>query len=569
MYQKLYQKWLKEVKDYELINELNEIKNDNNQIKDRFYKSLEFGTAGLRGIIGAGTNRMNIYTVAQATQGLAEYVKSINKNGKVAIAYDCRINSDVFAKKAASVLAANGIHVYIYKELMPTPTLSFAVRYLKCDAGIVITASHNPSKYNGYKAYGSDGCQLGLKESDYVTKIINSVDIFNDVKTIDFNEALSNNLIEFISDDIINEYINCVKKQSCIDNSYNLDNLKVIYTPLHGTGNKPVRTILEKIGIKNLKIVKEQEQPNGLFPTVRFPNPEFKEAFDIAIKYTENFRADIIVATDPDSDRVGIAVLHENDYILLNGNEIGVLLLEYLLKRKTELGILPKNPVAIKTIVSTELCKPICHKYNCNLIDVLTGFKFIGEQIYLLEKENEDYRFIFGFEESYGYLSGSYVRDKDAVIGAMLLCEMASYYKSKSKDLITVLEDIYQEYGYYYNMQHSITCEGIDGMSNIAKAMIRLRNNPLSKIGNFNIVKFNDYENSNSYDLIENTVNIINLPKSNVLSYTLNNKTTITVRPSGTEPKIKVYISAVGNSSEEAIKIAQELKSEFLELLNL
>ena len=569
MHKKSYQEWLEKVNDAVLLNELKDMQNNEEEILNSFHKSLEFGTAGLRGIIGAGTNRMNIYTVGHATQGLAEYVLSVNVNGKVAIAYDSRINSEIFAKKAASVLAANNIKVYIYNELMPTPMLSFAVRELKCDAGIVITASHNPSKYNGYKAYGKDGCQLGLKESDYVTSIINSVDIFEGVKDCDFNSALNEGKIEYIGEEVIDSYLNNVLAQSCIDETYNLDELKIIYSPLHGTGNKPVREILKKIGIKNVKTVKEQELPDGNFPTVAFPNPEFKETFDLALNMTKDFDADILLATDPDSDRVGVAIKNNGTYTLLNGNEIGVLMLNYLLLRKSELGKLPENPIAVKTIVSTELCKPICKKYGCALIDVLTGFKFIGEQILLLEQKGEERRFILGFEESFGYLSGSYVRDKDAVVGSMLICEMVAYFKTKGLNLLQVLDELYKEFGYYKNLQHSITCEGISGMEDMKKAMNKLSNNPPKHIAGIKVVTVKNYNDSTATNLETGKVEKIELPPSNDLAYELENKSTVTVRPSGTEHKIKVYVSAVANDEISANNLSLALRDSMIKILGL
>ena len=565
-----YEKWLTNAtQDFDLIEELQSIKGNDSEISDRFYRSLEFGTAGLRGIIGAGTNRMNIYTVGAASQGLAEYVNSITPNGKVAIAYDSRIKSDLFAKHAASVFAANGVTVYLYPELAPTPMLSFAVRYLKCDAGAVLTASHNPSKYNGYKAYGNDGCQLGPKESDYVTSIINSFDMFKDVKDCDFDEALKAGKIEYISREVIDSYLDNVLAQSCIDENYNLDDLKIIYSPLHGTGNKPVREILNKIGVKNVKVVKEQELPDGNFPTVAFPNPEFKEAFDLALNMSKDFDADILLATDPDSDRVGVAIKNNGNYTLLNGNEIGALMLNYLLLRKTELGTLPKNPVAVKTIVSTELCKPICQKYGCTLIDVLTGFKFIGEQILLLEQKGEENRYILGFEESFGYLSGSYVRDKDAVVGSMLICEMVAYFKSKGLNLLQVLDELYKEFGYYKNLQHSITCEGISGMEDMKNAMQNLSKNPPKEIAGIKVVTVKDYNNSISTNLLTNSTEKINLPTSNVLAYELENKSTVTVRPSGTEPKIKVYVSAVEQDEKSAVELSNKLRDSMVKILGL
>lgn len=565
----LYKEWLSKATDSDISNELKDIADKPDEINDRFYKNLEFGTGGLRGIIGAGTNRMNIYTVGHATQGLSEYVKSVNAHGRVAIAYDSRNKSDVFAKRAASVLAANGIEVFIYKELTPTPMLSFAVRYLKCDSGIVITASHNPAKYNGYKAYGSDGCQLGLDESAYVLSIINSIDMFDGVKSIDFDQALASGKIKYIEDDVINAYLSKVKEQSVSDDSYDFDNLSVIYTPLHGSGNKPVRAILDKIGVKNVTVVKEQELPDGNFPTVPYPNPEFKQAFDCALELSKTVPADLLLATDPDSDRVGIAVNSNGEFKLLSGNDVGVLLLNYLLMRKTELNTLPKNPVAVKTIVTTELCKPVCQKYGCRLIDVLTGFKFIGEQIYLLEQKGEDNRYIFGFEESYGYLAGSYVRDKDAVVGSMLICEMVCYYKSKGLTLLDVLDKLYEEFGCYFNMQQSIICEGQSGMEDMSNAMERLRSNPPATIGGVKVLSVKDYKTSLETELASGNQQPIDLPSSNVLAFTLEDKSLVTVRPSGTEPKIKIYISAVSNKEQQAEMHAKRLKDSTVELLGL
>ncbi len=565
----LYKEWLSKATDSDISNELKDIADKPDEINDRFYKNLEFGTGGLRGIIGAGTNRMNIYTVGHATQGLSEYVKSVNAHGRVAIAYDSRNKSDVFAKRAASVLAANGIEVFIYKELTPTPMLSFAVRYLKCDSGIVITASHNPAKYNGYKAYGSDGCQLGLDESAYVLSIINSIDMFDGVKSIDFDQALASGKIKYIEDDVINAYLSKVKEQSVSDDSYDFDNLSVIYTPLHGSGNKPVRAILDKIGVKNVTVVKEQELPDGNFPTVPYPNPEFKQAFDCALELSKTVPADLLLATDPDSDRVGIAVNSNGEFKLLSGNDVGVLLLNYLLMRKTELNTLPKNPVAVKTIVTTELCKPVCQKYGCRLIDVLTGFKFIGEQIYLLEQKGEDNRYIFGFEESYGYLAGSYVRDKDAVVGSMLICEMVCYYKSKGLTLLDVLDKLYEEFGCYFNMQQSIICEGQSGMEDMSNAMERLRSNPPATIGGVKVLSVKDYKTSLETELASGNQQPIDLPLSNVLAFTLEDKSLVTVRPSGTEPKIKIYISAVSNKEQQAEMHAKRLMNSTVELLGL
>lgn len=566
-----YKLWLDNVTDASLLEELKSISNNKNEINERFYKKLSFGTAGLRGIIGAGTNRMNTYTVGQATKGLAEYIKTVTKCGKVAIAYDSRHKSEEFAKHAASVLSENGIKVYIYKELMPTPMLSFAVRYLKCDAGIVITASHNPAKYNGYKAYGNDGCQLGLKESEIVTEFIDKTDIFS-VKKDNFDEALKAGKIEYIENDVIEAYLDAVQACSCSDSNYKFNDLSVIYTPLHGAGNKPVRAIFKRLGIKNVTVVPEQEKPNGSFPTLPFPNPEFKEAFDLAIKIAKSNPADILIATDPDSDRVGAAVKNSNaesGYTLLSGNEAGALMLNYLLQRKKELNTLPKNPVAVKTIISTELCQMIAYKYGCKLINVLTGFKFIGGQIKLLEEKGEENRFIFGFEESYGYLGGTYVRDKDAVIGSMLFCEMACYYKEKGLTLLDVLDNLYKEFGYIYNKQKSIVCEGQKGMENMANAMQSIRENIPQTIGGLKVTGTKDYSVSLEKDFIGNKELKIDLPKSNVITFILEKNCSVTVRPSGTEPKIKIYVSAFESTMEESKTLSDKIAESITGILNL
>ena len=567
---KAYNEWLKNATaDVDLTNELMNIKGNEEEISDRFYKNLEFGTAGLRGVIGAGTNRMNIYTVGAATQGIAEYVNSITPNGKVAIAYDSRIKSDLFARHAASVFAANGITVYLYPELAPTPMLSFAVRYLKCDAGAILTASHNPSKYNGYKAYGPDGCQLGLKASEYVLSIIEKVNIFTDVKTCDFDEAVKNGNIKFVGEDVVEAYLNAVKKQSVADSSYNFNDLKVIYTPLHGAGNKPVRAILNRIGVTNVVVVPEQELPDGNFPTAPYPNPEIREAFNCALELAKKENPDLLLATDPDSDRVGIAVKNNDDFCLMSGNDVGALLLNYLLERRTDLGTLPKNPVAVKTIVSTNLVNAIAADYGCELKEVLTGFKFIGEQVLLLEQRGEENRFIFGFEESYGYVAGDYVRDKDAVVASMLICEMCCYYKAKGMNLIEVLDSLYKKYGYFYSCQKSITCEGQNGMEKMADAMKNLRENPPSEISGFKTLNVLDYSTSVNTNLATNETSTINLPKSNVLSYVLDGGAGAIVRPSGTEPKIKIYISSVENNLESAIANAKRIGDDMEKSLNL
>ena len=556
----------KAVADKDVADELKNMKNDNEAISEAFYKDLEFGTGGLRGIIGAGTNRMNIYTVGKASQGLAAYVNSVTEKGSIAVAYDSRIKSDVFARTAASIFAANGIKVYIYEELMPTPMLSYAVRHFKCDAGIVITASHNPAKYNGYKAYGADGCQLCIEAADYVLSIMNKVDIFQDVKSMDFDTAVKEGKIEFIGDDVIEEYLNEVL--ACrVAPETDVKALNVVYTPLHGSGNKPVRKILTKLGVENVSVVPEQELPDGNFPTAPYPNPEIKQAFECALKLAETKNPDLLLATDPDCDRVGIAIPYDGEYKLLTGNDVGALLLDFIIDRRQANGTMPKNPIAVKTIVTTELCRKIAEDKGVQLIDVLTGFKFIGEQIGILEEKGEENRFIFGFEESYGYLGGSYVRDKDAVIASMLICEMVAYYKSQGKNLIDVLDSLYKKYGYFICSQLSFTCEGASGMKQIMGIMENLRTNMPKEIAGSKVIKADDYEKSVSFDLVNNTETKITLPVSNVLCYYLDDGSSLIVRPSGTEPKIKIYLSAVGETDEKAEIKLKELEQSGTALL--
>ena len=559
MIKEQYKLWCeKATGDPDLVAELKEMSGNDELISDAFYQNLEFGTAGLRGVIGAGTNRMNIYTVGQASQGLAAYVNSVTPNGKIAIAYDSRIKSDVFARAAAAIFAANGIKVYIYKELMPTPMLSFAVRRLGCDAGVVVTASHNPAKYNGYKAYGPDGSQLGPEAANFVLSIMQSVDIFSGVKTTDYEKAVEEGLIEYIGEDIINEYLDNVEAQR-VEPDADLSDLRVVYTPLNGAGNKPVRAILKRLGINNVAVVPEQENPDGNFPTAPYPNPEIRQAFECALKVAESYKPDILLATDPDSDRVGIAVNEKGEYKLFSGNDVGALLLNYILERRTANGTLPKNPLAVKTIVSTELCQKIADDYGCTLVNVLTGFKFIGEQITLLAEKNEQDRYIFGFEESYGYLAGSYARDKDAVVASMLICEMTAFYKMQGKTLCDVLDGIYEKYGYYYTQQKSFTCEGQSGMEKIKGIMTSLRENAPTEVDGSKVIKINDYGESVSIDAVSGEKTVLTLPKSNVLCYFLENGSSFIVRPSGTEPKIKIYICAVGSSAADGEEKKQSL----------
>ena len=561
----LYQSWRKNaVDDPDLQSELSAIENDAEAIQDRFYRDLAFGTAGLRGIIGAGTNRMNIYTVRKATQGLANYVKEAFSEPSVAISYDSRIKSTDFAKAAAEVLAANGVKVHIYTELKPTPMLSFAVRALHCSAGIMVTASHNPAKYNGYKAYGSDGCQMTIDAADAVLAKINALDIFNDVKHMPFDEALAAGMISYIGDDVIEDYFRNVLAQGINTDLCAKSGLKIVYTPLNGTGNKPVRTILNRIGIQEVTVVKEQENPDGNFTTCPYPNPEIREALQLGLQYCDQVKPDLLLATDPDADRVGIAVPDgKGGYALFSGNEVGALLLEYICEQRIQKGTMPKHPVAVKTIVTTDIVEAICKAYGVELIEVLTGFKFIGEQIGFLEAKGEEDRYIFGFEESYGYLAGSYVRDKDAVVASMLICEMAAYYRTKGISMMQARENLYQKYGVYVHAQHSFTFEGESGMIRMQNIMEHLRTHRPEQIDNLKVIQFADYEKQVSIDLTTGTETTITLPKSNVLSFTLEQGAKVIIRPSGTEPKIKAYYTTTAATEAEAAAKKDELDTAF------
>lgn len=553
MYAQIYEKWLKNTKNNkEIHDELLSVNGKLEEITDRFYKELDFGTAGLRGIIGAGTNRMNIYTVGRATQALANYVLSVSDSPSVAIAYDSRINSTLFAETASAILASNGVKVFLYKELMPTPMLSFAVRDLKCDAGIVITASHNPAQYNGYKVYGPDGCQLAPDAAQNIMEMMQNIDCFDGVKFDDFDKLLDCGQIEYIGDNVIENYLTAVEKQSVNADTLDMSDFSVIYTPIHGTGNKPVREILRRIGVKNVTVVKEQELPDGNFPTAPYPNPEIKQPFELALQLANNTKADILLATDPDADRVGIAVKNNGEYVLMTGNDVGALLLNYILECRTANGTLPQKPIAIKTIVTTELCQKIADWYGCELINVLTGFKFIGEQIAILEDKGEEERYVFGFEESYGYLSGGYVRDKDAVVASMLICEMAAFYKKKGLTLVEKLEELFKKHGYYINRQRSFAFEGQMGMKKMDEIMSNLRTNPPTTFAGSEIAYVEDYLLSKRFDKINSTESDITLPKSNVVVFGLKNNCKVIFRPSGTEPKIKVYIGAVDKSADAA-----------------
>lgn len=568
---KAYNEWCKNaVEDKDLIAELESIKNDENEIYERFYTSLQFGTAGLRGIIGAGTNRMNIYVVRQATQGLANYV--INKYGKgsVAISHDSRIKADLFMIEAARVLAANGIKVYITKELQPTPVLSYLVRYFKCQAGIMVTASHNPAAYNGYKAYGEDGCQMTDVAATAVYDEICKIDIFNDVKTVDFDEALKSGMIEYVDESVYETYLDKVMEQQVNPGTCKDADLKVVYTPLNGAGNKLVRKILDRIGVTDVTVVKEQELPDGNFTTCPYPNPEIKEALAKGLELCEKEQPDLLLATDPDADRVGIAVKdYDGSYRLITGNEDGVMLTNYILSCKKANGTLPENPVVVKTIVTTKLINKLCEKYGCELKNVLTGFKYIGEIILNLEKNHEENRYLFGFEESYGYLSGTYVRDKDAVVASMLVCEMAAYYKKQGKSLAEVIDGLYEEFGYYLNKTYSFEFEGAAGMQKMSDIMSSVRENMPEAVDNYKVVKVSDYMLKKETDIKTGENSDINLPKSNVISLNLEGDNAVIIRPSGTEPKIKLYITAVGSDKADAEAICESLVKSSKELLGI
>lgn len=553
--------------DADLQTELRAIEGVTDAIYDRFYRELEFGTGGLRGVIGAGTYRMNVYTVRKATQGLADYVNETFQNPSVAIAYDSRIKSDYFAKNAAKVLAANGIKVYIYPELMPTPMLSYAVRTLHCNAGIVVTASHNPAKYNGYKVYGADGCQLTLEAAEIVLEKINKVDVFTGAKVTCFDTALQQGQIEIISQSVIDSYLNEVQKQAIHKDICKSSGLKVVYTPLNGAGNKPVRAILDRIGIKDVTVVPEQEQPNGNFTTCPFPNPEITEALELGLRLCETVKPDLLLATDPDCDRVGIAVPDGDRYVLFSGNEVGALLLEYICKERTKLGTMPKHPVTVKTIVTTDIVRAIAVEYGVEVIETLTGFKFIGEQIGVLEQHGQEDRYIFGFEESYGYLAGSYVRDKDAVVASMLICEMAAYYRSQGMSLIAARAAMYEKYGVYVHKQESFTCEGASGMQRMQEIMKGLRTDILTELAGLKVLTFADYIASTILTLKDTGKTAITLPKSDVLGFTLENDASLLIRPSGTEPKIKVYYTTKGATQDEAVALQKRLSAEFTKVL--
>ena len=544
MYQEEYARWCAaNLDDPDLAPELASIVGDEEAIKERFAVALKFGTAGLRGVIGAGTNRMNVYVVRQATQGLANWVKTQGGSQTVAISYDSRIKSDVFAKAAAEVLAANGVKVRIYKALMPVPALSFATRYYKCNAGIMVTASHNPAKYNGYKAYGPDGCQMTDEAADVVYAEIQKTDVLTGAKTMTFEEGMAAGLIQYVEDDCCEALYQAIESRSVRPGLCATAGLKLVYSPLNGSGLVPVTRILKDLGITDVTIVPEQKNPDGNFPTCPYPNPEIFEALRLGLELAEKSSADLMLATDPDADRVGIAVrCKDGSYELLSGNEVGVLLLDYICAGRIEKGTMPKNPVMVKSIVSTPLADKVAAHYGVECRNVLTGFKWIGDQIAKLEAAGEVERFIFGFEESYGYLAGSYVRDKDAIIGSMLICEMAAYYRSIGSSIKEELERIYSQYGRYLNKVDSFEFEGLSGMDKMAKIMADLRADHLTEIAGYKVEKVTDYKKP------EET----GLPAANVLIYALEGGASVIVRPSGTEPKIKAYYTTLGKDLAEA-----------------
>ena len=553
-YKSEYLRWCECAKaDEDVINELQAIASDEERIEDAFYRDLAFGTGGLRGVIGAGTNRMNVHTVAKASQGLSDYVikNFVPEARKIAVSYDSRIKSDLFSKVASGVFAANGIKVEIYTELMPTPCLSWAVRALGCAAGIMVTASHNPSKYNGYKVYGADGCQITTEAAAEILSEIEKLDIFDDVKTMDFEEGMKAGLISWISEQVYTDFVSEVKGQSVLFGDEIDKDVSIVYSPLNGTGLKPVLRTLKESGFNNITVVAEQEQPDGNFPTCPYPNPEIHEAMALGMEYAKKYNAELLLATDPDCDRVGIAVRNEDsEYVLLSGNEVGMLLLDYVCSQRQKHGKMPEDPVLIKTIVTIDMAERIAADYGVRTVNVLTGFKFIGEQIGLLEKADKADSYVFGFEESYGYLSGSYVRDKDAVDGAFLICEMFAYYKTRGISLIAKLNELYAKYGFCLNTLHSYQFEGSTGFVKMQEIMKSFRGG---------ITEFASKKVNTCLDYSEG---LDGLPKSDVLKFLLEDNCSVVVRPSGTEPKLKTYISVSAENKEAAVEIETQIAAD-------
>jgi hypothetical protein len=544
MYRDEYQRWLNEdLADFDLGKELRDIAADDDAIKERFSVALKFGTAGLRGVLGAGTNRMNIWVVRQATQGVADWVKTQGGSQTVAISYDSRLKGWNFARDAAGVLAANGIHVQIYDELMPVPALSFATRYYHCNAGIMVTASHNPARYNGYKAYGPDGCQMTDDAAAVVYEAIQKTDVLTGAKYMSFAEGVEKGWIRFVGEDCKAAFYEAIESRQVRPGICKTAKLTLVYSPLNGTGLVPVTKVLRDIGIQDITVVPEQAYPNGYFTTCPYPNPEIFEALQKGLALAKEIGADLMLATDPDTDRVGIAMkCPDGSYELVSGNEMGVLLLDYICSGRKETGTMPARAVAVKSIVSTPLADAVAAHYGVELRSVLTGFKWIGAQIAALEEQGEEERFLFGFEESYGYLAGSYVRDKDAVVGSMLICEMAAYLRSRGSSIKQRLEEIYAQYGRYLNQVDSYEFPGLSGMEKMAEIMTQLRKNPPSELAGRRITAVRDYRNT------EET----GLPSSNILLYRMEHEATVIVRPSGTEPKLKVYFTTRGKDLEDA-----------------
>ena len=556
-YQQMYEYWLQNVTDPELRAQL--LAMDEKEKEDSFYRDLEFGTAGLRGVISAGTNRMNIYTVGKASQGLANYiVKNFPaQERRVAIAYDSRIKSDVFSQVTAGVLAGNGIEVYIYPELMPVPCCSYATRELHCAAGVMVTASHNPSKYNGYKVYGPDGCQCTTEAANAVLEEIEKTDIFHDVKKIDFEAGLASGIIKYIPDEIYVNFLEACKAQSLIGDAEIDKNVAIVYSPLNGTGLKPITRILKETGYTNITVVKEQEMPDGNFPTCPYPNPEIKQAMALGMEYAARYNADLLLATDPDADRVGIAVKNDKGEMqLLTGNQTGLLLLDYICARRTAMNKMPKDPVLVKSIVSMDLADRIAASYGVRTINVLTGFKFIGEQILKLEQQGKKDSFIFGFEESYGYLAGTHARDKDAVVAAVLICEMFAYYKTRGIGLLDKLNELFDKFGYCMNVTHSNEFAGASGFKKMQDIMASFRQ-PIDEFADKKVLKLDDYSKG-----------IDGLPKSDVLKFILEDNCSVVVRPSGTEPKLKFYVSVSAENEDKAKDAEKAIVSDLNKYLD-
>lgn len=564
-----YNRWLNEEKvDEALKNELQAIENEK-EIEDRFYKNLEFGTGGLRGKIAAGSNRMNVYTIGKATQGLATYLLKHKAEPSVAIAYDSRNMSKEFADQAASVLAANGVKVFLYPSLRPTPMLSFTVRHLETDAGIVITASHNPKEYNGYKVYGNDGGQITDEAAKEILSYIDAADIFEDVKVMALEKAEKEGKLEYITEEVDKAYYHqvetlCIRKDLIKEKA---SELKIIYTPIHGSGNIPVRTMLNKLGFTNVAVVKEQELPDGNFPTAPYPNPEDKRVFELAIEMAKETAPDLIFGTDPDCDRIGVVVKESADsYKVLTGNQVGILLSDYILNARKEMGTLSGQDTIVKTIVTSDMVKPIATHYGTQVMDVLTGFKYIGEKIKEFLETGAN-NFVFGYEESYGYLSGDFVRDKDAVIASVLIAEMALYYRTQGKNLYEALEDLFKQYGYYREDLVSIQMEGKDGQEKIQAIISNLRENAPKEVGGIRVVRVEDYKLSKAYNVLEGEEEAIFLPTSNVMKFILEDGSWFVVRPSGTEPKMKIYVSIIGQDEKDATNKVENFKKQVLELV--